>query len=405
MATELAMPRLSDSMEEGTVLEWLVQVGGSVEAGQPLVEIETDKATIVYEAETAGTLVEILVQEGESAAIGAPIARIGSMDDLAGAERSPAADSEPPIPAEATGSTGAVAPSTAVGPAREPSGRVNASPVARRMAKELGVDLSSLSGSGPNGLITREDVEAAAVDPSVGEAAAAPATTPKGETELVEPSSLQRTIARRMVEGSERPTFSVEVEVDMTQCASLRRELAAAGEGPSFNDLVVKAVALALREFPRLNGSYTEQGFELHSRINVGIAVATDDGLIVPTIFDADRRSLTTIAREAIELARKVRDRTVTPAELEGGTFTVSNLGMLGVRRFFPIVNPPQTAILGVGAVQKRPSVGDDGEIVVRDLMSVTVVCDHRIVYGAEAAQFLARLRELLESPESLTCG
>ena len=206
-----------------------------------------------------------------------------------------------------------------------------------------------------------------------------------------------------MVEGSAAPDFAVEVDVDMTRCVALRAESAKAAErAPTLNDLVVKAVSLALREYPRLNGSFSDQGFELHERINIGVAVATDDGLVVPTVFAADEKPLAEIARETRELAEKVRDRTITPAELDGGTFTVSNLGMLGVRRFFPILNPPQAAILGVGEIARRPVVDGEGEVSAAALASFCLVCDHRIVYGADAARFLARLRELLEQPDDL---
>jgi pyruvate dehydrogenase E2 component (dihydrolipoamide acetyltransferase) len=281
--------------------------------------------------------------------------------------------------------------------------RANASPVARRLAAELGVELAELTGSGPGGQITRDDVEAAAAGRTGAPAAAAP--TAKGDTRIVELSRLQRTIARRMTEGSELPTFAVELEVDMTSCVALRGRLDGGEPVPSLNDFVVKASSLALREFPRLNGSYTERGFELYSAVNVGIAVATEDGLVVPTIRDSDRKSLAQIAREAKELSEKTRAGTVTPAELDGGTFTVSNLGMLGVRRFMPIVNPPQAAILGIGRVAKVPAFAEDGSVVAHELMSATLVCDHRIVYGAEAARFLSRLAELLEEPEALVDG
>ncbi len=373
MATDIVMPRLSDSMEEGTVARWLVGVGESVEKGQPLVEIDTDKATMSYEAETAGTVLEILLREGESALIGTPIARLG-------------------VPGEASYAT----------PPQARQG--NASPVARRLARELGVDLASLEGSGPGGLVTKEDVRRAAGAPAA--AASAPTVEPpssKGEVRLEEPTRLQRTIARRMAEGSAVPTFAVDAEIDMSAALALRAELAAGADpAPSVNDLVVRAAALALRDFPRLNGSYTDRGFELYSRVNVGIAVASGDALVVPTIFDADAKPLGAIAREARELAAKVRDRTIAPAELDGGTFTVSNLGMLGVSRFLPIVNPPQAAILGVGAVTRRAAFPEEGGVAARDVMSVTLVCDHRIVYGADGARFLARLRELLEQPAQL---
>jgi pyruvate dehydrogenase E2 component (dihydrolipoamide acetyltransferase) len=388
MSVEVTMPRLSDSMEEGTVTKWLVEVGAEVSKGQPLVEIDTDKATMEYEAETAGTLLEIFVPEGETAAIGAAIARIGEPGEAPAAtpEKTPAA----PQPA-------ASAAASAAPPPPRTAGRVNASPLARRLAEQLGVDLARVAGSGPGGAITKEDVEqAAAAD---GGSAAAGAAAP----EVEQLSRVRQTIARRMVEGHAAPDFAVEVEVDMGAAAGLREELKQKVDpAPSFNDLVLKAVALALRDFPRVNGSFTDDGFRLHPSINVGFAVATDDALIVPVVRETDTKPLAEIAGETRALAEKVRAGTVTPAELDGGTFTVSNLGMFGVRRFFPIINPPQAAILGVGEIKRRPVVGEDGSVGAADLMSLVLASDHRIVYGADAARFLARVRDLLEQPAPL---
>jgi pyruvate dehydrogenase E2 component (dihydrolipoamide acetyltransferase) len=362
---QVTMPRLSDSMEEGTIARWLVRPGASVEKGQPLVEIDTDKATAVYEAEASGTLLEVLVAEGQTAALGAPIAVIGDP----GEARAPVA--------------------------RAPSGGANVSPVARRLARELGVDLSSVTGSGPGGIVTKADIEEAAGD---GKPAPGP--------QVQELTRLQQTVARRMAEGASAPAFSADTELDLTEAVELRESLAAGGGAePSLNDFVVKAAALALRDFPRLNGSYTDAGFELHDQINVGIAVATEDELVVPVVREADRKSLGALAAETRELAGKVRAGTIVPADLDGGTFTVTNLGMLGVHRFVPILNPPQAGILSVGAARRRPVMDDSGGVVARPLASVTLVCDHRIVYGAEAARFLGRLRELLEQPGQLVEG
>jgi pyruvate dehydrogenase E2 component (dihydrolipoamide acetyltransferase) len=238
-------------------------------------------------------------------------------------------------------------------------------------------------------MIGKEDVERAAQ--AAGPAPAGDAPEPL--------SRVQQAIARHMVEAAAVPTFAVEVEVDMTACSELRQSL---DPKPSFNDLVVKACALALREHPRVNASYSEQGFRYASGINVGIAVAAEDALLVPVVHDADGKSLQDIRNESRELAEKARAGKLTPAELDGGTFTVSNLGMHGVRRFEALLNTPQAAILAVGAVEPRPVVGPDGELVARPLMSATLVCDHRILYGADAALFLARVRELLEDPSSL---
>ena len=371
------MPRLSDSMEEGTVAKWLVEEGGLVARGQPLVEIDTDKATMEYESESDGTLLEILVAEGETAPIGRPIARIGSPSEHGGAEA--------PTPSTP-------APEPERGPSTSPTprgSRVNASPIAKRLAQEHGVDLSSLQGTGPSGMITKEDVEQAAGAGSSAQAAGGP-----------EPlSRVQRAVARHMVEAAAVPTFAVEVEIDMTACSELRGSL---DPRPSFNDLVVKACGIALGEHPRVNASYSEQGFRYATEINVGIAVAADDALLVPVIRGADRKSIAEIGAKSRELAERARSGKLTPAELDGGTFTISNLGMHGVRRFEALLNAPQAAILAVGAVEPRPAVGDNGDILVRPLMSATLVCDHRILYGAEAAVFLARVRELLEDPASL---
>jgi pyruvate dehydrogenase E2 component (dihydrolipoamide acetyltransferase) len=376
MAVEIVMPRLSDSMEEGTVAKWLVAEGAEVTRGQPLVEIDTDKATMEYESESDGTLLQILVAEGETAPIGAPIARIGSPGEEPVAAPPPAAATPP----EAETATEAA-------PRAARAARVNASPIAKRIAAERGVDLTAVQGSGPNGMITREDVEQAAGGESSG-----------GGPEPL--SRVQQAVARHMLEAAAVPTFAVEVEVDMTAATERRASLE---PRPSFNDLVVKACAVALREHPRVNAAYSEEGFRYATEINIGVAVAAQDALLVPVVRGADGRSLQEIRTETRDLAEKARAGKLTPAELDGGTFTISNLGMHGVRRFEALLNTPQAAILAVGAVEPRPAVGtDDGELVVRPLMSATLVCDHRILYGAEAAVFLGRVRELLEDPGSL---
>jgi len=380
------MPRLSDSMEEGTVAKWLVEEGATVSRGQPLVEIDTDKATMEYEAESDGTLLAILVAEGETAPIGAPIARIGAPGDSAQPPSNRLLQDERSAVA---GETREAASNRLLQGAR--SGRVNASPIAKRIARERGVDLAGLQGTGPNGMITKEDVErAAASDPA---RAARPGSEPAPLTRV------QQTIARHMVEAAAVPTFSVEVEIDMTACAELRSSL---DPPPSYNDLVVKACALALRDHPRVNAAYSDEGFRHASEIDVGIAVAAEDALLVPVIRQADRKSLAEIRSASRELVEKARSGKLTPAELDGGTFTISNLGMHGMRRFEALLNTPQAAILAVGAVEPRPAVGADGGILVRPQMSATLVCDHRILYGADAAAFLVRVRQLLEEPSAL---
>jgi pyruvate dehydrogenase E2 component (dihydrolipoamide acetyltransferase) len=458
MAADVTMPRLSDSMEEGTILSWLVEEGGEVKRGEPLCEIETDKANMTYEADTDGTLIEIVVQEGETVALGEVIARVGepgeksssegereeTADDEAEAEPEADADAdeepaEEPEPQQATASSN--------GSEADDDERAKASPVARRVANELGIDIADVQGTGPGGRILKADVEKAAGEESSDGGApekeeAAPARSEKkkdkkpkkdkrkkeekeekaaaaekpeepqpagdagnrGEMEVQELTRLQRTVSRRMAESkATAPDFALEVEVDMSLCVELRQRLKEVEDKPpSFNDMVVKACANALREHPRVNAAYRDGKFELYSRVNVGVAVAANDALVVPTVFDADKKSLGEISRTVQSLATKVRDSKITPPELSGGTFTVSNLGMYGIDRFSAVINPPQAALLAVGALKKKAVVDEGGRIVARDMMAATLVCDHRILYGADGAQFLARVRELLEQPLSL---
>ncbi len=385
---DVAMPRLSDSMEEATVLQWLKRPGDAVEKGEPLVEVETDKATVVYEAERAGVLEEVLVDDGGTALLGAVIARM-RIEGAAPAVAAPA----PVAPAPEA------APPPA--PVRETGSRHRATPVARRLAGQLGVSLGAVAGTGPGGRIVRSDVRAAAGNGHVAVADSGG----RGEVEVLQLTATQRTIAARMSESRrEIPEFTLEAVIDMEAAGRLRDDLRAAGREPlpSFNDFVVRAAALALREFPRLNGSYEGTAVHAYSRINVGIAVATDDALIVPTIHDADAKSVFELAAESRRLADKVRSRSVGPDDLADGTFTVSNLGMFGVRRFTAVINHPQAAILAVGEVTARATVVGEGALVARRLMDVSLSCDHRIVYGAEAARFLLRLRTLLEEPAQL---
>jgi pyruvate dehydrogenase E2 component (dihydrolipoamide acetyltransferase) len=448
---EVVMPRLSDSMEEGTILQWLKQVGDAIAVGDELVEIETDKANMAYESDVAGTLSEILVQEGETVAIGTPIATVGDADasaqDGGGTDRTaagPVTAGDPPPPPVAKASSGVGPPAAPPAeaainapPASNGGSRPKASPIARRLAKEQNLNLAQLQGSGPGGRIVKADVERAASSAggavggtapeeasasgrgggspaatgpaadAVGPSSAAPGPeTAKGTVSYEEPSKLQSTVARRMSESkATAPHFYLESEVDMSRLVEARAQIkAAAKDGdvvPSFNDMVVKACALALREHPRANGAYRDGRFELYSRVNVGVAVAARDALVVPTVFDADQKNLRQIATDSRALAQRVRDGKITPPELSGATFTVSNLGMFGIDSFAAVINPPQAAILAVGAIAERPVVRD-GEIATAHLMRVNLACDHRILYGAPAAEFLARIRALLEEPLSL---
>jgi pyruvate dehydrogenase E2 component (dihydrolipoamide acetyltransferase) len=424
VAFEIIMPRLSDSMEEGTILEWLVAEGDHVEPGQPLVEIETDKATVIHEADTSGVILALSVGEGAEVRVGAPIAVIGEAGEelpRAGAAEASAAVREATAAAPEASATAPEPPPAlaAATPAPPPSfaprgGRPKASPVARRIAADRGVDLALLAGSGPQGRVTRADVERAAAAggngqrsaaaPMTGLAAGEPAVSAKGEATVHELTRLQRTVARRMAESRATvPDFELRCEVDMGAVVEVREQLREVADPlPSYNDFIVKAVALGLREFPRVNGAYRDGRVETYSRIHVGIAVADDDALVVPAIFDADRMSLGEIARTARALAERVRDGSITPAELTGGTFTLSNLGMYGVDSFSAVINPPQAAILVVGSLKRRAVVDERGELVVRPTILLSLACDHRVLYGADGARFLAGVRGLLERPQSL---
>lgn len=431
MATDIVMPRLSDSMEEGTVLTWMKSVGDEVALGEELVEIETDKANMVYESDAAGTLIEIVASEGDTLPIGEVIARVGEAGEApsgdgngAGgqepSERPRSAADIPPAPPTDTAPSTPTPTQTKAADGEGGDGRIKASPLARRMAEEKGIDLESLQGSGPGGRIIKVDVEGAT--PGTAPAAAAPVTaaapaaptagaaekpeTAKGSVEVVELTKLQQTVSRRMAESkATAPHFYLQANIDMSAAWDARSRIkASAPEGsviPSFNDMVVKACAIALREFPRANGAYRDGKWELYSRVNVGIAVAAKEALVVPTIFDADLKGLRQIATEARALAARVREGTVTPPELSGGTFTVSNLGMYGISNFHAVINSPQAGILAVGAITETPVVRD-GEVTTAQLMGVTLACDHRILYGADGAEFLGRVRALLEEPLGL---
>jgi pyruvate dehydrogenase E2 component (dihydrolipoyllysine-residue acetyltransferase) len=406
--SDVVMPRLSDSMEEGTIIKWLKASGEEVRLGEAIAEIETDKATMTYEADAAGFL-QIVATEGQSLAIGAVIAHLlgSSTDASAPVEEDAVALADAPAPAPEAEPVASPAEPPAAEPAlASAGGRIKASPVARRTAAQLGVDLSGVVGSGPDGRIVKADVVAAG-----NGAAARPAAVTagdelgsKGAVEVIEPSRSQQLIARRMASAKATiPEFQVTVEVDAEAAFDLREQLRGQAEPlPSVNDLVIKACALALRAHPGLNAAYVDGRFERYGRVNVGVAVAGAGTLVVPTVFDADTRSLTEIAVATRTLAAKVRDGSVTPPELSGATFTVSNLGMLGVTRFTAVINPPQAAILAVGAANPRAVVGPDGSFTVRRVMELTISADHRIVYGADAADFLATVRKRLERPAGL---
>ena len=414
------MPRLSDSMEEGTIIKWLKGPGDEVRVGDALADIETDKATVTYEADDAGFL-QPLAAEGDTLQIGATIARLVESADAAKAAPAPSAPAAPPPAAPAAAEPPAAelpaaaepaeAPAAAAPPSvSAPGGRVKASPVARRIATEMGLDLAAVAGSGPEGRIVKADVLAASTSAPAPPAAAAAAASggdasgAKGEVTVVELTRTQALIARRMASAKATiPEFQVTVEVDADPALELREQLRnTASPLPSVNDLIVKACALALRSHPNVNAAYVDGHFERYSRVNIGVAVAAEGTLVVPTIFDADLKPLVEIAAQTRLLAGQVRDGTVAPADLSSGTFTVSNLGMLGVARFTAVINTPQAAILAVGAASPRAVVDDAGNVVVRRVMEMTLSADHRIVYGADAAEFLQSVRKRLERPAVL---
>lgn len=576
---DIVMPRLSDSMEEGTVVRWLKAPGDQVRRGEPIVEIETDKATITYESDADGVLSEISVLDGETVSIGTTIARITAFGEAPAAQ-------QPQQPQQTQGEQARpalkppqqAAPLQPQGPAAEqrvedfvpaevledstPQARAKASPIARRLARKLGIDVSTVQGTGPGGRVVKEDVEAAAAagggalaegapqqaqaqqtqQPQAGQQPApqqpayeeqppqpqppqqpqppphpparqappvatppqmqpqpaAPAqappgsawqqppmpqappmpaapmpppvglppmpqqpppfspqqtgqypsvpglsqpgyrgqmppqqigmpqqpypgqqpqyqqpgaqqpggpASPKGQVTTTGLSTAQQTIARRMAESkATAPEFFVEIEVDMSRAMLLREQLKMQFDPtPTYNDMVVQATALALRQHPRVNGAYRDGRFEYYSDVNVGVVVAAAETLMVPTIPHVDQKGLSQIARETRDLANAVRGRTIQPAQVAGGTFTISNLGMYGVERFTAVLNPPQAGIIAVGAIRNKPIVAEDGvSLAVRPMMSLVMSCDHRILYGADGAEFLNTVKAWLESAHSL---
>lgn len=446
--SDITMPRLSDTMEEGTIAKWLKQPGDEVGRGDVVAQIETDKATMDLTSFEAGTLQEILAPEGTTVGIGQPVARLGAGSGapkaLAATQPAPAAapaasraaaptqtDGQPPpatSPGDDSGGGSAAvgAPASGPPPAAAPStngagagGRMRASPLARRMAQEHGVDLASVRGSGPEGRVVRADVEAALAGGSKpAEVSAAQATAPAppmaspasgglSEDETVPLSQMRRAIARRMAESTRTvPHFFLTTTVDATELVKLRKQLVTqieaggddAGPRISINDLVVKAVATALRQVPEVNVSYADDNLVRHARVNVGVAVALDNGLIVPVLRDVDQKSVGQISRDTRDLVARARAGKLQPQDYSGGTFTVSNLGMFGVEQFNAVINPPEAGILAVGAVVREPAEYQ-GEIALRDRMRVTLSIDHRALDGAGGARYLQALRRLLEQP------
>jgi pyruvate dehydrogenase E2 component (dihydrolipoamide acetyltransferase) len=400
---EILMPRLSDTMEEGVVSSWHKKVGDEVAEGESLVDIETDKALMEYEADTTGVLESILVAEGETAGIGRPIAVIRAPGEAPTAPSAPAPDTPAPAPV-------ALAVESEPGAAAAGNGsRPPSSPLARRIAREKGLDLAALTGSGPGGRIVRADVEAAAASGTPSAPAAVP-TTPKptipvtADDEELPLSRIRQITARRLAESKrEAPHIYLTRHVDVDELVafrtSLNAKLTAAGRPKvSLNDLIVRACAVALRAHPAINASFADDHLVLHKRVHVGIAVALDDGLVVPVVKDTDRKAVSEISKETRDLAGRARDRKLAPDEMSGGTFTVSNLGMFGIDEFTAVINPPEVAILAVGATRQEVAIRD-GNVVPALRMTVTLSVDHRAADGATGAKFLADVVALLEDP------
>jgi pyruvate dehydrogenase E2 component (dihydrolipoamide acetyltransferase) len=400
VATEVILPRLGQGMESGTIVRWLKSEGESVEKGEPLFELDTDKVTQEVEAETDGVLLKIAVVEGE-VPVGETVAFIGAEgEDIPGVATqgpTPAATEEPsnsllqaknePVPA-----------STASG-----NGRIKASPLARRLARERGIDLAELRGTGPEGRIVAEDVEQA----EAGAPAAAPtsnsllqAAVPAGEVERIPLSSIRKTIARRLTEAWQIPVFQLQASADMTRVNALVARLRERDPDVriTVTDILTKVCAQALMRHREVNAEFTEEAILLHPSANVGLAVAAPQGLVVPVIRGAERLSVTEIARVRADLVGRARDNKLRAEDLEGGTFTISNLGMYAVERFAAVLNPPQAAIVAVGATEDRV-VPIGGETAVRPMLTLTGTFDHRAVDGAPAAAFLQTLKESLEDP------
>ena len=408
MSFQVIMPKLSDAMAEGKVLQWLKKEGDRVQGGDVLASIETDKAEIELEAFGSGVLRKILAGDGQTVPVGQLIGIVAEPDEditglvsaapAAGAPAAPKVESKPATPA----------PSSAAAPAAPPAppeaGWIPASPIARRMARDAGIDLAQVKGSGPGGRILERDVEAYLATQAQRLAGA---EVPLGEREFEdkELSTIRKTIATRMVQSKAPiPHFTVTVEADMGAALELRKSLNAIEanvEKLSLNDIIIKATALALQRHPAVNATYNNGQVRLFKRVHMGMAVAIEDGLIVPVIRECDRKSLGDIAREARSLINRARARKLRPEEYSSGTFAISNLGMYDVVEFTAVIDPAHGAILAVGAIEEKPVVLD-GQIVVRQRMRLTGAFDHRIIDGAMGARFLQELKKILENPVQL---
>jgi pyruvate dehydrogenase E2 component (dihydrolipoamide acetyltransferase) len=422
----VTMPRLSDTMTDGTVATWLKKVGDKIAEGDILAEIETDKATMEFESFNAGTLLYVGVQEGETAPVDSILAIIGpegtdvtGIAENYGREGAPAAESksEDKPAAEDKKEESNEAPKAEEAAPANDGGRVFASPLARKIAKDKGVSLEQVKGSGENGRIVKKDIEnytPQAAQPSQQQGApaqqasapaAAPVYTPVGEvaTEEVKNNQMRKTIARRLAESKySAPEYSLTIELDMDNAIASRNVINGIPDTKvSFNDMVIKASAMALRKHPQVNTQWKDDVTIYNKHISIGVAVAVEDGLVVPVVKFTDMMSLSQIGGAVKDLAGKARNKKLTPAEMDGSTFTVSNLGMFGIQEFTSIINQPNSAILSVGAIVQKPVV-KNGQIVVGNTMMVTLTCDHRTVDGATGAQFLQTLKQYIENPVTM---
>jgi pyruvate dehydrogenase E2 component (dihydrolipoamide acetyltransferase) len=444
---EIQMPKLSDTMTEGTLVTWKKKKGDQVSAGEVLAEIETDKATMEWESPEDGTLAEIYVQEGGKVNVGDKIAFIKGegeeapkqqtpaqkKEPKAAEEKKPQAETEKPAPAEAAEKETAPPPQQGVEAAvsaariettqqkprareqKPEEARVKASPVARRIAAELGVDLSTVNGTGPDGRVTETDVRAAAktVAAGIGDSATktqakALATVKPGESARIQLSGMRKIIAQRLVESlGPVPHFYLTIDVNAGPLMEAREELKSAGEGAdaakiTVNDFVLKAAVMAAVKVPRVNASFDNDAIVQYADVDLGVAVAIEDGLLTPVIRAAQDKSLREISALAKDLAHRARNKRMKPEEFQGGTFTVSNLGGMGIDSFSAVINPPQGFILAVGKVTKIPVVDDCDQVMVGHRMAITMSCDHRVIDGALGAEYLKELRHLLENPALL---
>ncbi|MDH3738139.1 MAG: pyruvate dehydrogenase complex dihydrolipoamide acetyltransferase [Alphaproteobacteria bacterium] len=424
MPITILMPALSPTMTEGNLARWLKNEGDSVAPGDVIAEIETDKATMEVESVDEGVLGKILVAEGaEEIAVNTPIAVIleegedsSALADFDAGAAAPATAPPAPAPQPEPAPVAATAPAAVAAPAPQPAptattaggDRIFASPLARRMAEQQGIDLSTLSGSGPNGRIVKADIEAYAAGAPAAKAPTAPATAPTpiaGETpyELLPVNNIRKVVARRLTESKQQvPHFYMTVDCEIDALLRVRADLNGRAKNGEFkisvNDMIIKASAVALMQVPAANASWSDEGIKRYTQADISVAVAIDDGLITPIVRNANGKGLRTISEDMLDLAGKARDGKLAPEEYQGGTFSISNLGMFGIKDFQAVINPPQGCILAIGAGEQRPIV-KDGALAVATIMSVTLSCDHRVVDGAVGAQFLAAFKTLIEDP------